>query len=152
MNDLTRRRWSRRCLLVGALSFTGSLFVPCYYTGGYENNVPTLAPTYGIEALLLGWVELPEFGYSAWLANPLALIAWTLLLAPTRAPSMIAAIMALAVSLSFLSYDTVLVNEAGHAAEVMRYGTGYWLWILSFIWFCIATTIAPRTARSSSDE
>jgi hypothetical protein len=40
-------------------------------------------------------------------------------------------VIALAIALSFLLVDDLMVNEAGGRAAVTRYGPGYWVWMSS---------------------
>ncbi len=143
---ITKRRL-RGCILIASiLVFGRSVFTPCYYTHIYHGQSPILDPTFGIEALLFGWVEIFDSGYSAWLANPLWLISCILLLARSKMYCRLVAVLALAVSLSFLLYDVVLVNEAGSKSEIIRYGIGYWLWVASFVLLCAATAIGTNDA------
>ncbi|GEP49954.1 hypothetical protein FNO01nite_06260 [Flavobacterium noncentrifugens] len=44
-------------------------------------------------------------------------------------------------SLSFLYYDGILTNEGGTKSEIVSYGLGYWLWVLSSLTFFCGTLI-----------
>ena len=65
-----------------------------------------------------------------WLANPLLCCGWiTLKDNPKRAAGL--GLLATALSLSFLAFDKVIADEAGHYRRVTEYGPGYWLWVSS---------------------
>lgn len=129
-----------------------SLFVPCYYSPVYlsSDHVATPKPEYGIAALLLGWIEVITEGYSAWLANPLWLLSLLLILGHAdRWISVVISTVGFLFSLSFLFYNSVLVNEAGHKGEIIGYGIGYWLWLSSFV---LLLGIASFQVRPNMDE
>jgi hypothetical protein len=45
--------------------------------------------------------------------------------------SLITSFIALAISLSFLIFKEVMVDEAGNMAKISQYKIGYWLWVSS---------------------
>jgi hypothetical protein len=64
----------------------------------------------------------------SWLANPLLCLSWTLLKGNPRG-AIGASLMAVALSMSFLLFDEVISDEAGHYSTITEYKTGYWLWV-----------------------
>ena len=67
-----------------------------------------------------------------WIANPILLTSWMLF---KRKPklSLITSLLASAISLSFLFFDQVIADEAGHYEKITGYKQGYWLWVASSI-------------------
>ena len=120
----------------------------------------TLILSQGDSSFLIGFVCLLfGFSYVAWFANPLFLLSVVLLLLNRSG-------MALATSAAsvILATTTFLIhkapfNEAGHMADVVGYGPGFYLWIASmfviFVTSVLSTTLwkAKRaTAPSPPDR
>lgn len=94
----------------------------------------------GLAASILGAFGLFAGGaYIAWLANPLILISW-LAYRKTKI-SLVTSILAFAFGLSFLLFDEIMVNEAGHYGEITGYEMGFYLWNLSFLIMIIGNVI-----------
>ena len=88
------------------------------------------------------------FGGAAltWLANPLLLFSWiTVKLKPTL--SLIAALLATFVALSFLFFDEIIDNEGGTYNEIIEYKLGYWLWVSSSVVMFIGQLIIKLTSK-----
>jgi hypothetical protein len=66
----------------------------------------------------------------SWLANPALIIAW-LTYKESKTTSLVFTILSLALMLSFLMFDKVIDNEAGHYNKIISYRSGYWLWLCS---------------------
>ena len=66
-----------------------------------------------------------------WFANPLILISW-LTYKKTKF-SLVMSILALAFGMSFLFFDKIIIDEAGHYGKITGYEIGYYLWNISFI-------------------
>lgn len=84
----------------------------------------------------------------AWLANPLALVAWVAIVAGRRWPALLLSAAALLVAASFMLAETVVTNEAGIANPVTGLGPGYWLWLASLAITGLAAATASRAAPS----
>ncbi len=84
----------------------------------------------GYECLLIGWGAMAVNCY-AWFANPLLLVAWVLRLTKWRLIAIVFAVLSLLLMLTFLRFDSMLINEAGGTERILRIGLGYWLWIAS---------------------
>lgn len=64
-----------------------------------------------------------------WLANPVLLLAWIFYKKPKIVIWL--SLLAFLISLSFLLFSSIVVNEAGQFANITGYKLGYWLWIAS---------------------
>jgi len=89
-------------------------------------------------AFLLGWFSIffTAAGIS-WLANPLLIMSWFSIKVNPKL-SWYASIGALIFASSFMLFDEIIDNEAGHMHEIISYGLGYKLWLFSisimFVW------------------
>lgn len=89
-------------------------------------------------AFLLGWLSIffTVAGVS-WLANPLLILSWITIKVNPKL-SWYASIGALIIASTFMLFDKIIDNEAGHIHEIISYGMGYKLWIFSisimFVW------------------
>ncbi|WP_296406084.1 hypothetical protein [Psychrobacter sp.] len=79
---------------------------------------------FGIFGIFIGGNET-----LTWYANPLLFLAWLFLLIRKPKLSLILSIVSTLVALSFLTFDEIVINEAGHQAPITKYALGYWLWI-----------------------
>ena len=66
----------------------------------------------------------------SWLANPALLFAW---IAGSKIPKegLVLSSISLLLMLSFLAFDEVLADEAGHYRQIQSLALGYWLWVAS---------------------
>lgn len=96
--------------------------------------LPTLIPAKGDPSFLAGFVCL-AFGWAhlPWYANPLLLVSAILVLARRPRWALVPAVLAIPIALSALTIDQVWYNEAGHEADVVGYGLGFYLWIASLV-------------------
>jgi hypothetical protein len=138
--------FSRILLILSILLFVASLFLDAFYTS--QENPRSWSLGFGL--LVCGWLGLFD-GIVAWLANPLLLAAWILLLLrwPRGIWPLVFAVAALALALSFLRVDDLMVDEAGGRAMVTGYGPGYWVWMSSMLVACVAALLKPRFEPSS---
>jgi hypothetical protein len=73
--------------------------------------------------------------YAAWLANPIIAITWLRYLRDVRPASLISAVFALVLTLSFLLVPDAprhaFVTDVSQAdmVPIISYGIGYWLWV-----------------------
>ncbi|QDU35931.1 hypothetical protein Mal4_02130 [Maioricimonas rarisocia] len=105
--------------------------------------------TYALGVLLFGWAEILLEGFSAWLANPLWLLTLVLILVPVPRPLPLATSLAgLALALSFLLYESILLDEAGNKGEILGYGPGYWLWGASFVALLVTSMLPVQSSES----
>ena len=78
----------------------------------------------------IGEVDYTIGATFSWLANPALLIAW-LTYKESKTTSLVFTIFSFVLMLSFLTFDEVIDNEAGHYNKIISYKAGYWLWISS---------------------
>jgi len=88
------------------------------------------------------------FSYVAWFANPLLLLSVVLLLLNRSG-------MALATSAAsvILATTTFLIhkapfNEAGHMADVVGYGPGFYLWLASISAILLASVLSITLSKA----
>ena len=85
----------------------------------------------GFFLLILGWFGLFVGGAGfCWIANPLLILSWILIRVKIIA-SLILSGISTVIMISFLFFDKIMVDEAGHYGEITGYGLGYWLWMTS---------------------
>jgi hypothetical protein len=89
-----------------------------------------MALLFGVAGVFLGGAAL------TWLANPLLVIAW---FTAKNKPqiSLVCSFSAVLISLSFLLFKSVIINEAGTYGKIMNYQAGYWLWLASSVVLCL---------------
>ena len=89
-------------------------------------------------SFLLGWLAI-FFSAAAvsWIANPLLILSWVTIRINPKI-SWYSSIAAFVLASSFMLFDKIIDNEAGHFNEIISYGLGYKLWLFSitivFIW------------------
>jgi len=116
-------------LLISVILFLLSLTQKCYCTTSQCGD--------SIMVFLLGWAAIVSGGAGfSWIANPLLFAAWFSLGKNLKA-SMFLSVFAALLSLSFLLFDSVLDNEAGHQNQIIAYKSGYWIWTASSL--CMLT-------------
>jgi len=107
-------------LSISSLVF--SLTYDCYCTSGSCGDSLTV--------FIFGILGLYQFGASiCWLANPLLIFSWFTI--KRTKVSFIFSLCSSILAISFLFFDEVMINEAGHYGKVTSYELGYWLWVLS---------------------
>lgn len=85
----------------------------------------------GFVAFLFGILGIFVGGaYITWFANPFLILSW-LFIGKRPWVSLILSSFSLVIAFSFLIYDEIMINEAGHYGEIIGYALGYWLWIAS---------------------
>jgi len=110
-------------LLTSIVLFVSSLTQKCYCTTTQCGD--------SIMAVLAGWLGI-AFGGAAlsWFANPVLWISWISINRNFKL-SFICSILSPLICLSFLFFNKVIDDEAGHYNEITGYKTGYWLWLTS---------------------
>lgn len=95
--------------------------------------------TIGFFALIFGWMFIGEGGvYLSWLANPFLFFSWIASWIFLKKDNFLVVVLSgisLVLSLSFLCFDKIMVNEAGHYGMITSYSIGYLFWTLSSIVF-----------------
>jgi len=84
-----------------------------------------------IVVFLMGWLGVLYGGAAlTWLANPLLIIGWILTYRNSKY-ALAVSLFATLICLSFLLFDQIISNEAGHYHPIISYQSGYWLWLSS---------------------
>lgn len=125
------------------------LFMVCLALPGFyirEAHEPQLS----FYLLIMGWLG-PLDGHFSWFANIYFLIALLKYKKPKTSSSL--GFIALALALSFLGYEKIIVSEAPTYARITAYGFGYMLWflsigILSIGQFSLATNKSKKVTAS----
>ena len=118
---------SNYLLLLSIVLFIIACTQKCYCT---DNDCGEYGS--GMVVLIIGAFGIFSGGAClAWLANPLILLAWVTAKSPKF--SLILSIIALTIGISFLFFDEIIRDEAGHYGKITGYKAGYYLWNLSFI-------------------
>ena len=85
----------------------------------------------GFVAFLFGTLGIFVGGaYITWFANPFLILSW-LFIGKRPWVSLVLSSFSLAIAFSFLTYDEIMIKEAGHYGKIVGYALGYWLWITS---------------------
>ena len=130
-----------------ALVASFALFAACLLNDGYyiEGSDPRAwSPAWAL--LLLGWVGVAS-GTLAWLANPTLLLAWILSLSKKHSLSLLAAIVALLLMVSFLFQASVISSEAPTYSRIVGYGVGFWLWVGSAAVQALGSAVAAMPTK-----
>lgn len=111
----------------------------------------TLISSEGDPSFLVGLICLLfGFGYLTWYANPLFFLSALLVVKGSRWAAG-TSVLSLALALSALSIQRIPIDESGHEADVIAYGTGFFLWLasilvllLSSLWFSFVRGGPPQ--------
>ena len=127
---MTNKKYLPLKIVIISISFVLlflSLTQNAYYVTGMEESVGS----FGLIAFLLGWLDIFEAGIT-WLANPLLIISWIILLFGKSKFSLILSLLAILFSFSFLFFKNIILNEGTlQHGEIIAYVNGYWLWLSS---------------------
>jgi len=126
-------------ILISLILFLGCLFGPTFCTGPAFCARTTLCKSLscsdysGLDVLMGGWLGVLTFNLAnmAWLANPLLFLSWVFIKIkmPRTAIGLICA--AILFGLLVIIFPGVETDESGTLRQIIRYGFGYYLWILS---------------------
>jgi hypothetical protein len=110
-------------------------------------GLKTLILSHGDSGFLMGFVCLLfGFSYLAWFANPLFLVSIILLSLNRSGMALAASTASLILAATTFLIQKAPFNEAGHMANVVGYGLGFYLWIASmsaiFLTSVLSTTMA----------
>jgi len=84
-----------------------------------------------IDCLITGGVGFLYGGAAlTWLGNPILITSW-ILHKKRLLLSLIGSSLSVIISLSFLLFQNVVDNEAGHLNAIVNYKMGFWLWVAS---------------------
>jgi hypothetical protein len=87
----------------------------------------------------------------AWVGNPFLILSWLVM---RRNPPLAfrLSIIAVVFALSFLFFDKVIGNEAGHYRVIREIKAGYWLWLASAIAMTGGAWILFRSGKTFPAE
>ena len=120
-------------LYASIVLFIVSLPLICFYT--------TSRPRYALEAFLLGFPVMLMSSHAtlAWLANPMLIICWILIVKNKKA-AWLFGILSVPLSISFLNCHIITDNEAGIENAITKLGPGYWLWFAACVIAAVGST------------
>ena len=122
--------------VVSIIVFAVSLTQNGYYISG--ENPKAWSPAF--YSLLLGPIGLFA-GIFEWLANPVLAAAWVFSFAGKNKIALLLGSLASALMLAFLFRQTIIASEAPTYANIIGYGAGYWLWVISGILVVVSGAI-----------
>ena len=149
---------AKRLVVLSIALFAVCLFLPdfCWDRAG-PNHVSPLAEecSAGFAALLFGVFGLmapaDNPGYWAWIANPLLLASWILIVVRRPKASIVLALISLLFAASFLRIGWV--NGGWVGLFITRVEIGYWLWLTSIGVTLVAAVVgAAGAARSTPPQ
>jgi hypothetical protein len=127
---------ARVVLLVALVVYAACLPFDAFCVDGKCSDWP------GWSILAFGWVYTGSTdANTVWLANPLLLLAWILVLLNKRMAAILFSLGALGLAFTFLAHESVITNEAGLAGAITGVKGGYWLWIASMVVTLVAALL-----------
>jgi hypothetical protein len=103
----------------------------------------TLILSRGDSSFLMGFVCLLfGFSYLAWFANPLFLVSVILLSLNRSYMALATSTVSLILAATTFLIQKVPYNEAGHTANVVGYGLGFYLWIASISMILLTSVVS----------
>jgi hypothetical protein len=108
----------------------------------------TLILSRGDSSFLKGFVCLLfGFSYLAWFANPLFLVSVILLSLNRSYMALATSTVSLILSATTFLIQKVPYNEAGHTANVVGYGLGFYLWIASISMILLTSVLSTTIGK-----
>ena len=118
---------SLMCLLIGWIGVFNEIFG--LLTGIYDFIIGN------------GFTTNPKIGATfSWLANPFIFLS-IVIIRKNYKIALILSLISIGLILSFLMFDSIFANEAGHYNKITSYELGYWMWLLSSITILIGSII-----------
>lgn len=96
---------------------------------------------FGIFGIFIGGDET-----LSWFANPLLVLSWIFI--NNRKITLLLSLLSTLLALSFLMFDEVVINEAGHSKAITMYALGYWLWVGSHVVMLLGNVLILSNERS----
>jgi hypothetical protein len=129
--------------LVAGACYVTSFFLPALYLTGQANTQGQQTNMVGLMAFINGFFALFEL-QTAWLANPLALLALIFLLCRLYVPSLVISLVAVLIAQHtwVVVGDTISGDEGGVTKYlVTSLAPGFYLWSFSFLLLAVASLI-----------
>jgi hypothetical protein len=112
-------------------------------------GLKTLILSHGDSSFLLGFVCLLfGFSYLAWFANPLFLVSIILLSLNRSRMALAASTASLILAATTFLIQKAPFNEAGHMANVVGYGLGFYLWIASMSAILLTSALSMTVGKT----
>lgn len=106
----------------------------------------------GFEAFIGGTIGILTGGSAiAWMANPFFLVALILTYRGSKF-SIIFSSIALVFCLTFLLFENVIEDEAGHYGQILTLKAGYWLWTSSSLLLVLCNFIFKKPNVVTDDR
>lgn len=118
---------TKQIFLVSVLLLVLSFTMPTYCTHGDDCGSfgsGFLAFFFGIGSIFVGGA------YLCWFANPFLIISW-FFIKPRPLVAVLSSATAITIGLLFMTYEEIIIIEAGHSATITGYDIGYWFWLSS---------------------
>jgi hypothetical protein len=128
-------------LLTSIALFLFSLTQECFCTTKECSNSITVLIA-GAIGFIFGGAPI------TWLANPALLLSWIFIKWKPKV-SLLMSLLATFISLSFLHFDKILVNEGGTMSDITGYRLGYWLWVCSSLTMLIGNIVMVIKSRKT---
>jgi hypothetical protein len=111
----------------------------------------TLLLSHGNSSFLLGFVCLLfGFSYLAWFANPLFLVSIILLSLNRSGMALATSTASLVLAATTFLIQKAPFNEAGHMANVVGYGPGFYLWIASICVILLKSILSTAVGKAKA--
>jgi hypothetical protein len=111
----------------------------------------TLLLSHGNSSFLLGFVCLLfGFSYLAWFANPLFLVSIILLSLNRSGMALATSTASLVLAATTFLIQKAPFNEAGHMANVVGYGPGFYLWIASICVILLTSVLSTAIGKAKA--
>jgi hypothetical protein len=109
----------------------------------------TLLLSHGDSSFLMGFVCLLfGFSYVAWFANPLFLMSIVFLSLNRSVWALAASTASVILAATTFLIQKVPYNEAGHMANVVGYGLGFYLWIASMSVILLTSALSTTVGKA----
>lgn len=142
LNKIDVKNLRRIVLILSIVTFIISLTQKSYCTDECGDSITALI--FGFFAIISGLVGL------SWYANPLLLISWFTI--KDNKYSTIFSKISFLLSFSFLLFNEIIIDEAGHYSKIVSYELGYWLWISSTIIMVLGNLLIGRKLKLTTNK
>ncbi|WP_160164131.1 hypothetical protein [Nafulsella turpanensis] len=85
--------------------------------------------------------------FICWLANPLLILSWLVFYKGNTKVPLVLSCLSTILAFSFLIFEEIMINEAGHYGAITGYGVGYWLWSLSSLIMVLGSLLTIFNGR-----
>lgn len=86
-----------------------------------------------------------------WLANPLIIFS-LIIFQRSKRTALTLSIISTILILSFMAFDKVIADEAGHYNKVTELNLGYWLWLFSSVIILIGSSTIMKIQKTEEEN